>query len=415
MAAHDQPGARPPGALGVRANLGQLSLQVFQVLLVGLTVGSVRTALPALAEREFALPARSPALLASIVVAFGLVKACMNFGAGALSERIGRRRVLALGWAAALPVPFLLRWGPTWDWIVVAAALLGVNQGLTWSMTLTSKLDLTRPGQRGLANGVNEFAGYAGVAVAGALTAWLAAAHGARTSLFWFTLIVVGAGLATSVTLVRETRPRDSAPSPALDSPRFRLRDRRMIALCQAGAVEKFVDALVWLGVPTLLVLRGASVARVGAIAGAYAITWGGAQLVTGPLSDRAGRRPLIGAGMLLCAAGVAIIADGETDGRWLMGAIVAGVGMAALYPTLGASVSDLAPAHARGLALGVYRFWRDLGYAAGALAIGLCARALSWEAAFWMVSAAVAASTLVYLALGAETSPARAARRGPA
>lgn len=404
------------------ARAAQYALQVAQVVMVGLTVGATRTALPALAEAEFHLPPRAPALLASIVVAFGVVKACMNFAAGALADRFGRRRVLILGWLVAAPIPFLLRFGPTWWWVVGAAALLGVNQGLTWSMTLTTKLDLTRAERRGLTNGINEFAGYGGVALAGLLTAWLAQSLGARSALFWFTLVVIGAALVSAVLFARDTRP---AATSALDEPPARSpgaesdnavlrslsrrRDPRMLALCQAGLVEKFVDAFVWLAVPTLLVARGASVAGVGAIAGVYGGVWGAAQLIAGPLSDRIGRRPLIAWGMLLCGAGVAVIGWAGADrSRWVAGAALAGLGMAALYPTLGASVSDLAPPSSRGVALGVYRFWRDMGYAIGALAIGLTARWASWDASCWFVAACMGASALVYLALGAETAPLR-------
>lgn len=401
------------------ARAAQYALQVAQVVMVGLTVGATRTALPALAEVEFHLAPRAPALLASIVVAFGVVKACMNFAAGALADRLGRRRVLILGWLVAAPIPFLLRFGPTWWWIIAAAALLGVNQGLTWSMTLTSKLDLTRPERRGLTNGINEFAGYGGVALAGLLTAWLAQTLGARSALFWFTLVVIGVALLSAALFARDTRPDFSGAGgtpateqpPAQDAQLRRTLDLRMLAVCQAGLVEKFVDAFVWLAVPTLLVARGASVARVGAIAGVYGGVWGAAQLLAGPLSDRIGRRPLIAWGMLLCGAGVAVIGwAGADHSRWVAGAALAGLGMAALYPTLGASVSDLAPPSSRGVALGLYRFWRDMGYAIGALAIGLTARWASWDASCWLVAACMGASALVYLAIGAETAPLRRA-----
>lgn len=421
---------------GIGPNRAQVFLQVMQVLLVGLAIGMTRTVVPALAESDFGLAGGSFLLLTSFVVAFGAVKAVMNFAAGRLSERQGRRRVLIWGWLVALPVPAMIWAAPDWNWIVAATVLLGINQGLCWSMTQTAKLDLTRPGERGLVMGLNEFAGYVGVALAGVATAYAAEALGARTGLLVFGYGVIGVALVLAVTRVRETLPwaraeeeahrTDPAPGPRPRMAETRSdrpgtaevfavtswRDRRLAALCQAGLVEKFVDALVWTLFPVFLVGRGASLTEMGWIVSIYGLVWGGAQLVTGPLSDRVGRCWPNVLGMWICGLGVALIVLGEGALWWGFSAGLAGFGMALLYPNLGASVADITPPGWRGSAIGIYRFWRDLGYAVGALGLGLAA-ALSGavEAAFWFVALSMFASGAVLFLWGEETHPALAAQ----
>ncbi|MEW6727744.1 MAG: MFS transporter [Pseudomonadota bacterium] len=389
---------------GIRANLAQFTLQLLQVFFVGATIGMTRTVLPVLAESDFGLAKGSFLALTSFVVVFGLVKALLNLFAGRLSDRWGRRPVLIAGWLVALPVPFLVLYAPGWGWIVAATVLLGVNQGLCWSMALNSKLDLARAEQRGLVNGLNEFSGYAGVALAGLFTAALAELYGAREGLFWFGTLTVLVALALGLWGVRETRPwalahqrvhpKGGTPAPMSLRQLFwpaTWHDVRLRALHQAGLVEKFADAIVWLFFPVFFVTRGASLVEAGGLVAVYGLVWGAGQLVTGPLSDRIGRKGLIVWGMGVCGMGV--IATGLTASPllWALEAAVIGAGMAMLYPTLGAAVADLAEPAQRASILGIYRFWRDLGYAIGGLALGLTAQ---WSgglsAPFWLVGVAM-------------------------
>jgi MFS family permease len=414
---------------GIRDNFGQFAHQVAQVFFVGLTLGMMRTVVPALSETEFGVARGSFMLLSSFVVAFGVVKGALNFVAGRLSERIGRRTVLFWGWIAAVPIPFMIYFAPNWNWIVAATVLLGVNQGFTWSMTQTSKLDLARGDQRGFAIGVNEFAGYVGVAIAGIITAYLAEHLGARTGLLWFGLFSVGAaGLATFL-WVEETLPwarLESAKHATATGPKPRYprnvsakpdtwemftlmtwRDRRMSAFCQAGLVEKFVDAWMWVIAPVWLHQSGVPLPMIGWTVGAYGITWGVSQFFTGRLSDRVGRLKPIVLGMWLCGGGIALMPLGGGS-AWLIGAAaLSGLGMALLYPNLSAAVADIAHPNWRGSAIGIYRFWRDFGYAVGAGLVGLTASLTgTLSATFWLVAGSMFVSGLLVSLLAEETLP---------
>lgn len=369
---------------GILLNLQQFNQQLLQVFFVGLTIGMLRTVVPALAESEFGVAKGSFLLLTAFVVAFGVVKGALNFVAGALSEHWGRKKVLLLGWLLALPIPWLIYFAPSWDWIVAATLLLGVNQGLTWSMTQTAKLDLSHANQRGLAIGFNEFAGYLGVALAGIITAYLATALGARLGLLWFGNAVLWLALAFTLGFVKETLPWARAEGRQPDATAVKppstwqvflwvsWQDRRLAVISQAGLVEKFVDALVWVFWPVYLYQQGLSLATLSLVIGIYGLVWGMAQLLTGHWSDIFGRKPLIVSGMWLCGAGVWLMLLGEGVLWWSLAAASTGFGMALLYPTLSAAVADLASPQWRGSAIGVYRFWRDLGYGVGALALGL-------------------------------------------
>ena len=407
---------------GIRPNLAQVLQQLLQVLLVGMTLGMMRTVVPALADSEFGVPRGSFMLLATFVVAFGFIKGTMNFVAGRLAERAGRRLVLLAGWIVAAPIPWLIYVAPSWNWIVLATVLLGVNQGLAWSMTQTAKLDVTRADQRGLVIGLNEFSGYVGVAAAGVLTGHLASFLGARAGLLWFGAAVIGLAMALVLLAVRETlpwaqaasSPRPAHPADAGTQPSAReifilmsWRDRRMAAICQAGLVEKFVDALVWVFWPVYLYRHGATLPGIGWIVGIYGFTWGGVQLLTGRLSDKVGRHRLNVWGMWVCAAGVAMVPLGGGPGWWGSAAGVTGFGMAMLYPNLSAAVADIAPPAWRASAIGIYRFWRDLGYGIGALGLGATA-ALGGriESAFWFVAIAMGLSGLLLHRWGRETHP---------
>ena len=405
---------------GIRPNIGQFAQQLLQVFFVGLTIGMQRNVVPALAESEFGVPPGSFTLLMAFVVSFGFVKGAMNFVSGRLSEKVGRRNVLIWGWLVAVPIPFIFLYAPSWNWIVAANVLLGINQGFAWSMTVTSKLDIVKADQRGVATGFNEFAGYGGVALAGLITGYLASDYDPRTSLFVFGVGVIALALTAALLFSRETLhwaraesaahaagthdgPKPRYPTNISDHPTtgevFTLvsfRHKTFVALSQAGCIEKFVDALVWGFFPVYLHSKGVSLIDIGWVVGVYGFVWGGSQLWTGPLSDAVGRNWPIVIGMWTCAAGIAatIYADGIT--AWSLTAAVTGVGMALLYPTLIAAIGDISHPNWRGSSLGVYRFWRDLGYGIGALLLGLIADAYgALQAGFWFTAAAMLVSGL--------------------
>ena len=407
---------------GVRTNLGQVLLLLLQVLLVGMTLGMMRTVVPALAETEFGVPRSSFMLLVAFVVAFGFVKGAMNFIAGRLAEQLGRKRVLLMGWLVALPIPVIIYFANTWAWIVFATVLMGVNQGLTWSMTQSAKLDITRADQRGMIIGLNEFSGYVGVALAGIATAYVTSFVGVRTGLLWFGGAVVVLGATLTWLLVVETLSwaQSDAKNPVSYSSNLGIqpstgevfalmswRDKRMAALCQAGLVEKFVDALVWVFWPIYLHQQGVSLQTMAWIVGVYGFSWGGAQLMTGKLSDRVGRHRLNYLGMWVCGAGVGLMPLGTGVEWWSTAAAITGLGMAMCYPNLSAAVADLAHASWRASAIGIYRFWRDIGYGVGAFGLAVAA---GWggqiESAFWFVSMAMLVSGAVLLVWGEETHP---------
>ncbi|MBR9884197.1 MAG: MFS transporter [Oceanospirillales bacterium] len=389
---------------------------LLQVMLVGLTLGMTRTVIPVLAESEFGLPARDFLLLSTFIIAFGIVKGALNFIAGHCSERVGRKPVLVVGWLCALPVPLMIGWAPSWGWIVAATLLLGVNQGLTWSMSQTAKLDIAHAGERGVAIGLNELSGYVGVAIAGVLTAYLAATYGPREGLMWFGLTLVSLAFVLSLLSVQETNPRNRAGADTAESHtsalsvfhRVSWADKRLFAVTQAGMVEKFVDALVWMLYPLFLIDRGASLESASWIVAIYGVTWGGSQLFTGRLSDRIGRHRPNTVGMLLCASGVALILLANSPIGWALCAALTGFGMALLYPNLSAAIADLAEPAWRGSAIGVYRFWRDFGYAIGALLIGVAAQLSGHlESAFLLVALCMTLSALILILCGEESHPA--------
>jgi MFS family permease len=416
---------------GIRVNYIQFSHQLIQVMLVGMTLGMMRTVVPALAESEFGVPKDSFMLLMAFVIAFGFVKGTLNFVAGRLSERLGRKKILLLGWITALPIPFIILYAPSWNWIVFATILLGVNQGFTWSMTQTSKLDITRADQRGLTIGLNEFSGYLGVAIAGIITAYMATAYGARLGLLIFGLIVIVSASALTLIWVKDTLPwakaegirhasgLSSGPIPryprniseyATSWEIFTLmswRDKRLASLSQAGLIEKFVDALIWVFYPVFLYQHGLNLASIGWIVGIYGFTWGGLQLFTGKLSDHIGRKKPIILGMWLCAVGVGMMLLGTGVLWWSISAAISGIGMALLYPNLSAAVADIAHPNWRGSAIGIYRFWRDLGYGIGALALGLVANLSDGiNSGFTFVAIAMFLSGLIVLLCCEETHP---------
>jgi len=391
--------------LGLRENLAQFSLLVAINAFVGAMVGLERSTLPLIGERDFGLA--SSAAVLSFIVAFGLAKALTNLGAGAFAERLGRRRLLILGWAFALPVPLLIALAPSWTWIVAANLLLGINQGLAWSMTVVMKIDLVGPRRRGLALGLNESAGYGGVALAAAASGWLAAEFAARD-----VLVVAGAAVAVTALVLSALFVRDTAAHVVLEQqlgehdsaePAPALRDafaaasyrRPALRSCsQAGLVNNLNDALAWGLVPLFLASEGATPGQVGLVAGLYPAVWGVGQIWAGHWSDRLGRKPLITAGMLLQAAALVLLAaSGGSVGLAASAAVVLGAGTALVYPTLIAAISDAVSPVARAATVGVYRFWRDMGYVAGGLIAGLAADAIGYGGAIAVVAALTAAS----------------------
>lgn len=421
----------PQYRYGIRENLLQVGHQLLQVFLVGLTIGMFRTVVPALAEDEFGVAKGSFMMLTAFVVAFGFVKGTLNFVAGRWSERIGRRKVLIWGWLAAIPIPFMILYASSWGWIVAATILLGVNQGLCWSMTQTSKIDITRADERGLTMGLNEFAGYVGVALAGILTGYMALTWGPRLGLLIFGSVVITLALILAIFAVRETQEWAKAeahqsltkpqhlqlsklpknfPTHPTTAQMFRLMswgDKRMAAFCQAGMIEKFVDALIWVFYPVFLYQRGLGLDAIGWIVGTYGFVWGGTQLLTGKLSDHIGRMKPIVWGMWICGLGVAMMLIQEGMLWWSLSAGITGFGMALLYPNLGAAVADISHPNWRGSAIGIYRFWRDIGYGIGALGFGLVAHFTgAVTAGFWFVAIAMFLSGALVMLWGKETHP---------
>jgi MFS family permease len=393
--------------LGLRENRAQFLLLVAVNAFVGAMVGLERSTLPLIGEQDFGLT--SSAAVLSFIVAFGLAKAFTNLAAGALAERVGRRRLLLLGWSFALPVPLLIGVAPSWAWVVAANVLLGLNQGLAWSMTVVMKIDLVGPRRRGLALGLNESAGYGGVALAAALSGWLASEYAARDVLVAGGAAVAVTALLISLLFVRDTSRHvqleqqqsehagdERPPSLAEAFATASYRQPSLRACSQAGLVNNLNDALAWGLVPLFLATRGASPSQIGLVAGLYPAVWAVAQIGTGDWSDRVGRKPLIVGGMLLQAIALSVLAASDAAlGLAVASAVLLGLGTALVYPTLIAAISDAVSPVARAPTVGVYRFWRDMGYVAGALIAGLVADAIDFAGAIAIVAGLTAASGL--------------------
>ncbi len=385
--------------LGIRENLGQFSLLVVVNAFVGAMVGMERTILPPIAEQEFHLAAKTAVL--SFIVVFGVTKALTNYLAGRLSDRFGRKHVLVAGWLVAAPVPFLLMWAPTWTWVLIANALLGVSQGLTWSTTVIMKIDLAGPHKRGLAMGLNEFAGYFAVALSALATGYIAAQYGLRPEPFYLGVAFVAIGLVLSAVAVRETTHHVTAEAKLHDAAaaksaptqreifwRTSLHDKELSSISQAGLVNNLNDGMAWGLFPLFFAAASMDLAQIGTLAAIYPATWGIGQLFTGAWSDRVGRKWLIASGMWVQAVGIALVILAHGFAGFAAGAAMLGIGTAMVYPTLPAAIGDVVHPTWRASAVGVYRLWRDLGYAIGALLAGITADLFGLPAAMWLIAA---------------------------
>jgi MFS family permease len=392
-------------ALGIRANLEQFALLVVVNAFVGAMVGMERSILPAVAEQDFQLEARTAIL--SFIVVFGVTKAATNYLAGRLSDAYGRKGILVVGWMVASPVPFLLMWAPSWRWVLFANGLLGVSQGLTWSTTVIMKIDLAGPKSRGLAMGLNEFAGYLAVAASALATAYVASRFGLRPEPFYLGVGYVAAGLLLSGPFVRETYHHvhheakldgelGEIPTARAVFARTSFSDRDLSSASQAGLVNNLNDGMAWGLFPLFFAASGMTLAEIGWLAAIYPAVWGIGQLFTGALSDRIGRKWLIVGGMWAQALGIAVTACSSAFFGFATGGVFLGVGTAMVYPTLLAAIGDVAHPRWRASAVGVYRLWRDLGYAVGALLAGVVADALGIVTAIGTIAALTFGSGLV-------------------
>ncbi|MWV40290.1 MFS transporter [Natrialba sp. INN-245] len=412
-------------AQGIRRNWRQFTLQIFTVFAVGLTMGSQRNVVPIMGEETFGV--ESLLVIGSFVVSFGIVKAVLNLYSGKWADAYGRKPILIAGWIAAIPIPFILIYAPSWSWIAVGNVLLGVNQGVAWSMSMISKIELAGPNQRGLAAGLDEAFGYTGVAAGAWLTGVIAAQYSLRPEPFYFLAAVIVVALLIAIVLIEETLPYAKAEAADLDDDgdgveadggtseadlsfteivkRATYKDRTLFTAAQAGHVENFVDTLVWIAFPIFLVSQGLGVAQVGVVVGVHSAAYF-LQVYTGRLGDRVGRKPPIVVGFFLAGAGVLGMVLVEGYYLWILLSAISGVGMALHYPNLIAVASDAAHPLWRSTGLGVYRLWRDLGYAVGAVLIGLSVDLLSIEAAFYGTAIAMFLSGGLVVLWMEETHP---------
>jgi MFS family permease len=400
--------------LGLLANWRQFTLLVIVNAFVGAMLGLERTIVPLIASHDFGFTSISVTL--TFIISFGIVKALANLFAGRNSDRVGRKPLLVAGWLIGLPVPFIMILAPSWGWIVFANILLGVNQGLCWSAAVIMKVDLVGPAGRGRATGINEFAGYLAMALSTAASGWIAAQTALRPYPFYLGIVFAMSGVLLSVLFVRETRSfvrqeaaQHQKPSENLSFwaifRRVSWQDKAFFSLSQGGLVNNLNDVVIWGLLPLLAVRASISVQQAAALGGTYLGVWGISQLVTGPLSDRIGRKPLITGGLWVQSIGIALFVLGSGEVSWLLAAVIMGLGTGMVYPTLLAGISDLAHPAWRATALGVYRLWRDSGYAFGALVGGLLADLFSIQVAVLVIAALTALSGTVTLLLLPETA----------
>jgi MFS family permease len=404
---------------GIKRNWRQFVLQILTVFAVGLTMGSQRNVVPIMGEETFDIT--SFLVIGSFVVSFGIVKAVLNLYSGKWADSYGRKPILLLGWLSAVPIPFILIFAPSWSWIVVGNVLLGVNQGIAWSMSMISKIELAGPSERGLAAGLDEAFGYTGVAIGAWFTGVIAAQYSLRPEPFYFLLLVIIVAMLIAIFFIEETLPYAQAEAAQPDGgeesagdadlpfteivKRATYKDRTLFTAAQAGHVENFVDTLVWIAFPLFLVAQGLDTAQIGVVVGVHSAAYF-LQVYTGRLGDQIGRKPPIVVGFFLAGGGVLGMTFVDGYYAWIVMSGIAGVGMALHYPNLISVASDAAHPLWRSTGLGVYRLWRDLGYAVGAILIGITMDLLYIEAAFYGTAIAMFLSGgLVYLMME-ETHP---------
>ncbi|MCH7697676.1 MAG: MFS transporter [Chloroflexi bacterium] len=403
--------------LGVRENWRQIALLVAINAFVGGMIGMERSIVPLLGETEFGISSTTAAV--SFIATFGFAKAITNLFAGVLSDRLTRRKVLMAGWLIGIPVPLVLIWAPSWGWVIGANLLLGINQGLAWSMTVNMKMDMAGPKKRGFVLGLNEAAGYVAVAAMAYLTGVIAEQYGLRPEPFYLGVALAAGGLALTA-LVRDTRPfvameadghlSKSRPSSlARTFANVTWREPRLYGASQAGFVNNLNDGLAWGIFPLFFFSRGLDLERIGILAAAYPFVWGVLQLGTGWASDIVGRRPAVVGGLLLQAVAISLVAMGDSFNTWLVAVVLLGVGTALVYPTLIAAISDEVHPEERATSVGVYRFWRDGGFVAGALGAGALADLLGFQQAIHAVAALTAASAIIAAATLSRSRPASA------
>ncbi len=419
---------RPAVELGLRANWQQFTLLLLINAFVGAMVGLERTIVPLIASEEFDLA--SVSVILSFIVSFGIIKALANLFAGRYADRIGRKPLLTAGWLIGLPVPIIVIWAPTWEWVVFANALLGINQGLCWSTAVIMKIDLVGPVGRGRATGLNEFSGYVAMALTTVLIGWVAAQTDLRPYPFYFGIGFALAGLILSTVFVRETQSfahyeaqfHHQADAPSLRFwaifRRVSWQDKRFFSISQGGLVNNLNDVVIWGLLPVFAVGSGISIEKVAAIGSTYLGVWGIGQLITGSLSDRIGRKPLITGGLWVTALGIILFAQSTSLSLWFIAAAVMGLGTAMVYPTFLAAISDLAHPSWRASALGVYRLWRDSGYAFGAILAGTLSDIFTIQTAILMIgvltfisgniTALLLPETVSHVNLPAATSPSK-------
>jgi MFS family permease len=387
--------------LGLRANWGQFTLLVIVNAFVGGMVGLERSILPQIAEAEFHIAARTAVL--SFIVVFGVVKALTNYFTGALANRFGRRNLLIAGWVIGIPVPFVLMYAPDWNWIVAANVLLGANQGLAWSSTVVMKIDLVGERNRGLAMGLNEFAGYVAVGVVAFLTGWIAGEYGLRPYPFYLGVVLVFAGLLVSIFFIRDTRHHVAKEAEDNRIPKLRsvfwattVTNPNLGSVTQAGLVNNLNDGMVWGLFPLLLTMKGFSLAEIGMVTAIYPTVWGLGQSITGKLADHFNKKRLLFLGMLLQGIALLLFAVAETFGHFVVLSLVLGWGTAMVYPTFLAAIAENTHPHDRAQSLGTFRLWRDLGYAIGAVLTGVLADAFGVTAPIIVIALLTLASALV-------------------
>jgi MFS family permease len=414
--------------LGLRPNINQFLILVLVNAFVGAMVGLEQTVVPLIGKDTFHI--ESNTLILSFIASFGMVKAIMNLAAGNLSDRWGRKRILILGWVFGLPVPFILLFAQNWNLIIFANVLLGINQGLAWSMTVNMKVDLVGKKNRGLALGFNEFAGYIAVAIVGFVTGYLASSFGLRPYPFYLGITFAVLGFMISWLVVKDTRKYteleikneesngngssslvDDNSNKTKDNLHFKevfiqtsWKDRSLLSISQAGLVNNLIFGVSW-GLLTLYFAGyGTSVNEIGFLKALHPGIWGVLQLITGSLSDRIGRKILIYPGMIVQAIGIWTVLLTNSFFGWISGMSLLGIGTAFVYPTLLAAISDTAHPRWRATSLGVYRFWRDLGFVFGAIGIGFIADISNVSIAIQFVGWIALASGIFVLIVMRET-----------